>query len=86
VKLKIKKGDTVEMIAGADRGKKGQVLEIDKQKLRILVQGVRVQTKHDKKEGLVKREGYVDYSNVKLVEAAAKKAKTRKKASKAASN
>lgn len=79
MKLKIKKGATVEVIAGSEKGKKGTVLAINKAKMRILVQGVRVQTHFDKKEGLLKREGYLDYSNVKLIEQAAR-AESKKKA------
>ena len=82
IKLKIKKGDTVQVLAGADKGKKGVVLEIDKNKLRIKVQDVRVQTHFDKKEGIKTLEGYIDYSNVKLVESGvAKTKKTAKKKS-----
>lgn len=78
MKLKISKGSTVEVIAGADKGKRGAVLEVDPVKMKIRVQGVKVQTKHSKKDGLVKSEGMIDYSNAKLVEAA-KKEKTAKK-------
>lgn len=69
VKLKIKKGAMVQVIAGDDKGKKGTVIEVKPQALKIKVQGVRVQTRHNKKEGLQKIEGYIDYSNVKMVEA-----------------
>lgn len=82
MKLKIKKGATVEVIAGAEKGKKGTVLEINPNDLKIKVQGIRVQTKNDKKEGFIKREGFIDYSNVKLVETAPAKKKTSKKAAK----
>jgi len=78
MKLKIKKGATVEVIAGSEKGKKGTVIAINKAKMRILVQGVRVQTHFDKKEGLLKREGFLDYSNVKLIEQAAR-AESKKK-------
>lgn len=67
LKLKIKKGATVQVIAGADKGKKGTVLEVDPVGLKLSVQGVCVQTHFDKKEGLLKKEGFVHYSNVKLV-------------------
>ena len=86
LKLKIKKGDTVEVLTGADKGKRGKVLVIQRRKpLQIKVSGVRIQTKHDKKEGLQKVEGFIDYSNVKLITSApantgAKKKKTAKKA------
>ena len=83
MKLKIKRGATVQVIAGADKGKKGEVLAVDSQNMKIKVQGVKVQTHFDKKEGLLKKEGFIDYSNVKLVSAPAEKAKkTAKKASK----
>lgn len=75
MKLKIKKGDTVQVISGAQKGIKGSVMAIDPKKMRVKVQGVRVQTHFDKKEGLLKAEGFIDYSNVKLVESAAKMAK-----------
>ncbi len=85
-KLKIKKGATVQVITGSDKGKKGTVLAVDAAKMRVLVEGVKVQTHFDKKEGLLKKEGYIDYSNVKLVEAAAtEKKKTSKKATKSKS-
>ncbi|MCB9072349.1 MAG: KOW motif-containing protein [Bdellovibrionaceae bacterium] len=82
-KLKIKKGATVTVIAGNDKGKTGSVLEVNPTKMKIKVQGVRMQTNLDKKENvLVKTEGFIDYSNVKLVESGAKKSKAKKKASK----
>ncbi len=79
MKLKIKKDALVEVIAGSDKGKKGTVLEVDSKNLRVKVQGVRVQTKNDKKEGQIKRESFIDYSNVKLLEAAKPKSKAAKK-------
>lgn len=85
MKLKIKKGATVQVITGSDKGKKGSVLVVDAKNMKIQVQGVKVQTHYDKKDGLLKKEGFIDYSNVKLVESAAKEKKTSKKASKAKS-
>jgi len=86
MKLKIKKGATVQVIAGADKGKKGTVLEIDSRKLRIRVQGVKVMTHFNKQDGLKQIEGFFDYSNVKLVEgpAASEKKSSKKAASKKA--
>jgi len=81
MKLKIKKGDTVQVIAGSDKGKKGSVLEVKPNTLKIKVKGVRVQTHYDKKDGLLKKEGFMDYSNVKLVEKSVKEKKTAKKSS-----
>lgn len=77
MKLKIKKNDMVEVVTGAEKGKRGTVLELDHTNLKVKVQGVKVVTRHDKKEGLVHREAFIDFSNVKLVQAAeAKKKKT----------
>ena len=76
--LKIKKGDTVQVIAGSEKGKKGPVIEVKPQALKIKIQGVKVQTHYDKKNGLLKKEGFIDYSNVKLVEKTAKAAKEKK--------
>jgi large subunit ribosomal protein L24 len=82
MKLKIKKGATVQVITGSDKGKKGSVLAVDAANMKIQVQGVKVQTHYDKKDGLLKKEGFIDYSNVKLVEAATKEKKTSKKTTK----
>lgn len=46
--LKIKKGDTVRVIAGKDNGKEGKVVAIDRKKGRVLVEGVNMITKHVK--------------------------------------
>ena len=79
--MKIRKGDTVQVIAGGDKGKKGAVIEVNPTAMRIKIQGVKVQTHYDKKDGLLKKEGFIDYSNVKLVEKAAKEKKAAKKTS-----
>ena len=83
MKLKIKKGDTVQVLTGGDKGKKGTVIEVKPSAMRIKIQGVKVQTHYDKKDGLLKKEGFIDYSNVKLVEAKTKEAKEKKTAKKA---
>lgn len=75
MKLKIKKGDQVQVITGSDKGKKGSVMEVKPLAMKIKIQGVKIQTHYDKKDGLLKKEGFIDYSNVKLVEAAATKEK-----------
>jgi large subunit ribosomal protein L24 len=79
MKLKIKKGATVQVIAGAEKGKKGTVLEINENKMGVRVQGIRVQTHFDKKDGLLKKEGLIHYSNLKLVEGPSSQGKTAKK-------
>ncbi|MEM7101525.1 MAG: 50S ribosomal protein L24 [Bacteroidota bacterium] len=47
-KLKIKKGDTVVVIAGAYKGKKGEILEVFPEKNRAIVADVNIVTKHNK--------------------------------------
>ena len=82
-KLKVKKGATVQVIAGSDKGKTGSVLDIRLKDMKVRVQGVRMQTKVDKKENvLIKTEGYIDYSNVKPMEAKKAAKKTAKKTAK----
>lgn len=80
MKLKIKKGATVQVITGADKGKKGTVLAVNTEKMTVTVQGVKVETHYSKQDGLQKKEGAIAYSNVKLLEAASKEKKATKKA------
>ncbi|MGE0764585.1 MAG: KOW motif-containing protein [Bdellovibrionales bacterium] len=84
VKLAIKKGATVEVISGQDKGKRGAVLAVDPVALKIKVQAVKMQTHYSKQEGISTREGFIDYSNVKLLEAAkpAEKKTAKKKSAK----
>ena len=74
-KLKIKKGDKALVITGADKGRQAKVLEVDRHHLKARLQGVCVQTHFDKKEGIQKKEGWIDYSNIRLVSASSAKAK-----------
>ena len=67
MKLKINIGDKVQVIAGASKGQEGTVLNIDSSKLKICVKDVHVQT-HFEKDKFLKKEGFIDYSNVKLIE------------------
>ncbi|MFN3780737.1 MAG: 50S ribosomal protein L24, partial [Candidatus Kapaibacteriota bacterium] len=46
MKLKLKKGDLVQVIAGNDKGAVGRILEIYPDKMRVLVEGVNVRKKH----------------------------------------
>ncbi len=71
-KLKIKKGDTVTVVTGNDKGKSGKVLKINRETRRILVEGVNMVTKHVKPsaqetEGRIdKIESTIHISNVAL--------------------
>jgi large subunit ribosomal protein L24 len=70
------KGDLVLVIAGADRGKQGRVIAIDHARGKVRVEKVRMQKRHLKPGrkaartgGILDQEGYVDASNVMLVDA-----------------
>ena len=79
MKLKIKKDDEVQVISGSQKGKKGRVLDIRYKPLKIKVSNVFVQSYFDKKERKsIQKESFIAYSNVKLVQSAAKKTKKRK--------
>ena len=71
--MKIKKGDTVKVIAGKDKGKEGKVVAVDVQKGTVTVEGVNMHTKHTKPSaqnqngGIVTQEGPINVSNVMLV-------------------
>ena len=71
-KAKIKKGDTVVVIAGDDKGKSGKVLEVSPEAGRVLVEGINTVKKHMRKSednpqgGIVEREAFMAISNVKL--------------------
>lgn len=81
-KLQIKNGAKVKIISGAERGAEGAVLEVNPLKMKIRVQGVALRTHFDKKDGLKKLEGFIDYSNVKLIEKAPDKKPVKKKETK----
>ena len=71
--LKIKKGDTVKVIAGKDKDKEGKVIAVDPKKNTVLVQRVNMITKHTKPSmanqqgGIIHQEGPIDLSNVMYV-------------------
>ncbi|MBO4902221.1 MAG: 50S ribosomal protein L24 [Lachnospiraceae bacterium] len=68
--MKIKKGDTVKVIAGKDVGAEGKVLAVDRKNGRVLVEGINMVKKHTKPSvanqngGIVEKEAYIDASNV----------------------
>jgi len=71
--LKIKKGDTVKVIAGKDKDKEGKVITVDPKRHTVLVEGVNMITKHTKPSmanqqgGIIHQEGPIDISNVMYV-------------------
>ncbi|MDR3187739.1 MAG: 50S ribosomal protein L24 [Prevotellaceae bacterium] len=75
VKLKIKKGDNVTVIAGDDKGKRGRVLEVLIEKGRVIVEGVNMVSKHTKPNakhpqgGIIKQEAAINISNLMVNDA-----------------
>lgn len=73
-KLHIKKGDTVVVLAGNDKGSKGKVLEVIRDKDRAIVEGVNMIKKHTKPNaenpqgGIVEKEAPIHISNLMLVD------------------
>ncbi len=72
-KLNIKKGDTVIVIAGADKGTKGEVLEVLPKKNRVIVDQVNSVKKHQKPTqdspgGIIEKAAPIHISNVMLVD------------------
>ena len=66
--MKIKKGDTVKVIAGKDKDKEGKVIAVDQKNGTVLVEGVNMRTKHSNPEGgILHQEGPIDASNVMYV-------------------
>ena len=74
LKLHIKKGDTVKVIAGNSKGQEGKVVEIITSKSRAIVEGVNMVSKHTKPNaaspqgGIVKQEASIHISNLMLVD------------------
>jgi large subunit ribosomal protein L24 len=77
--LKIRKGDTVQVIAGDDKGKTGKVLMVDEAKNRVIVEKVNFVKRHTKPRaqnqqgGILEKEAPVHISNVLLFDAKAGK-------------
>ncbi|MBF00921.1 MULTISPECIES: 50S ribosomal protein L24 [Flavobacterium] len=74
IKLKIKSGDTVRVIAGDHKGSEGKVLRVLREKNKAVVEGVNMVSKHTKPSaknpqgGIVKKEAPIHISNIALVD------------------
>lgn len=76
--MKIKKGDNIIVVTGADKGKKGKVLSIDRTRGRVVVEGVKIVKKHLKARGNTKGQtieipASVNISNVMFFDEKSKK-------------
>ena len=71
--LKIKKGDTVKVIAGKDKDKEGKVIAVNQKDGKVVVEGVNMITKHAKPNasnpngGIINQEAPIDASNVMYI-------------------
>ncbi len=74
MKLKIKTGDTVTVIAGDHKGSEGKVMRVDRENNKAIVEGVNVVKKHEKPSaqnpqgGIVEKEAPIHISNLSLME------------------
>ncbi len=74
MKLTIKKGDIVQVIAGNDKGATGRVLRLYPKTMKVLIEGVSIRKKHSRpsqknqKGGIVSKEMPVHYSNVMIID------------------
>jgi large subunit ribosomal protein L24 len=73
-KIRLRKGDLVEVLTGKDRKKRGKILEVNRATGRVIVQGVQMIMRHTRpnpqrniKGGIAEREGSVHSSNVMIV-------------------
>ena|SRR6476620_5504851 len=80
IKLKIKSGDVVKVIAGDHKGAEGKVLRVLREKNKAVVEGVNMVSKHTKPSaknpqgGIVKKEAPVHISNIALIDPKTKSA------------
>ena len=72
--MKIKKGDNVEVVSGKDAGKRGRVLRVDRDRDRVVIEGVAMIKRHTRPNpqkkiqgGIVEREAAIHVSNVMVI-------------------
>ena len=74
MKLHVKKGDTVLVLSGNDKGKQGKVMSVDVKSQRAIVEGVRIVSKHTRPNaehpqgGIIKQEAPIHISNLMVVD------------------
>ena len=76
----MRNGQQVEVMCGKDKGKKGQVIEILRNKNRVKVKGINFIKKHEKttkekKGGIISKEDFIHISNLKILDENKKKTK-----------
>jgi large subunit ribosomal protein L24 len=78
MKMRIKKGDQVVVLTGREKGKSGEVLRVDRERNRVLVQGVNMMKRHERATqtspgGITQFEAMLHASNVSLIDPDTKK-------------
>ena len=82
--MTIKKGIKVKVLAGKDKKKEGEVIEIDRSNNRVKVKGINIVKKHvkttkEKKGGIISKENFINISNLSFFEKKGSKTKVAKK-------
>ena len=82
--MTIKKGIKVKVLAGKDKKKEGEVIEIDRSNNRVKVKGINIVKKHvkttkEKKGGIISKENFINISNLSFFEKNKSKTKVAKK-------
>ena len=67
-KVAIKKGDLVQVITGKEKGKRAKIIDFDRKKGYVKLEGLKMQTHYKKGSGLIIKEGPIHVSNVMLVD------------------
>ncbi len=80
----IKKGTQVKIISGKDKGKTGEILEIDRKQKRLKIKSINMIKKHlkptkENKGGIVSKENFIHLSNVKNLDQSKKEKKVESK-------
>ena len=81
--MMIKKGIKVKILAGKDKNKDGEIIEIDRAKNRVKVKGINFVKKHvkttkEKKGGIISKENFLHISNLSLIDQKNKKVEATK--------
>jgi len=81
--LNFKKGSQVKVISGKDKGKTGEILEINRSSNRVKIKAINMIKKHlkptkENKGGIITKENFIHISNVKNVDKQVSKTKTKK--------
>ena len=80
----VKKGTKVKILAGKDKKKEGEIIEIDRPNNKVKIQGVNMVKKHvkttkEKKGGIISKENFINISNLSIFEKSKAKTKEVKK-------